>query len=96
MASNHTQKHRFCIIIGAGVCGIIQGCEFLRSKTIPLEEFELLDRNEDYGGVWWRNTYPGAACDVPSHIYCISWALNPCESDSISTCFVSTQYRLPY
>lgn len=73
-------EYRFTIILGAGAAGIIQGCTFLREKTLTLEDFHLLDRNAAFGGVWWRNTYPGAACDIPSHEYCISWALNPCES----------------
>ncbi|EDN96094.1 hypothetical protein SS1G_12300 [Sclerotinia sclerotiorum 1980 UF-70] len=70
-------EHRFAIILGAGAAGIIQGCSFIREKVLPLEEFHILDRNGAYGGVWWRNTYPGAACDIPSHEYQISWALNP-------------------
>jgi cation diffusion facilitator CzcD-associated flavoprotein CzcO len=72
-------EHRFCIIVGAGISGIIQSCEFVRNKILPLEEFEIIDRNGDYGGVWWQNTYPGAACDIPSHVYSISWAANPCK-----------------
>jgi cation diffusion facilitator CzcD-associated flavoprotein CzcO len=72
-------EHRFAIIVGAGAAGIVQGCTFLREKTLSLEEFQILDRQAAYGGVWWRNTYPGAACDIPSEEYCISWALNPCE-----------------
>lgn len=72
-------EHRFCIIIGAGLSGVIQGAEFLRSKTLPLSEFEIIDRNGNYGGVWWKNTYPGAACDIPSHLYSVSWAPNPSE-----------------
>lgn len=75
----HADEHRFAIIVGAGAAGIVQGCTFLREKTLPLEEFQILDRQRAYGGVWWTNTYPGAACDIPSNEYCISWALNPCE-----------------
>jgi cation diffusion facilitator CzcD-associated flavoprotein CzcO len=72
-------EHRFCIIVGAGISGIVQSCEFVRNKILALEEFEIIDRNGDYGGVWWQNTYPGAACDIPSHVYSISWAANPCK-----------------
>ncbi|KAI9735358.1 MAG: hypothetical protein M1818_006553 [Claussenomyces sp. TS43310] len=70
-------EHRFCIIVGAGIAGIVQSGEFLRKSILPIEEFELIDRNDGYGGVWWENTYPGAACDIPSHVYSISWAPNP-------------------
>ena len=72
-------EHRFAIIVGAGAAGIIQGCTFLRERILPLEEFQILDRQSAYGGVWWKNTYPGAACDIPSNEYSISWALNPCK-----------------
>lgn len=72
-------EHRFCIVVGAGVAGIVQSCTFLRAKVLPLEEFAIIDRVGGFGGVWWTNTYPGAACDIPSHVYQISWALNPCK-----------------
>jgi cation diffusion facilitator CzcD-associated flavoprotein CzcO len=37
----------------------------------------VLERNEGVGGTWWANTYPGCACDVPSHLYSFSFAPNP-------------------
>ena len=37
----------------------------------------MLERGERVGGVWNQNTYPGAACDVPSHLYSYSFARNP-------------------
>ena len=37
----------------------------------------ILERNADVGGTWWANTYPGCACDVPSHLYSFSFAPNP-------------------
>ena len=40
-------------------------------------EFTIFDRGEGFGGTWRNNTYPGAACDVPSHFYSFSFALNP-------------------
>ncbi|KAI9648084.1 FAD-binding monooxygenase boa2 [Ciborinia camelliae] len=61
VAALQADEHRFAIILGAGAAGIIQGCSFIREKVLPLEEFQILDRNGAYGGVWWRNTYPGAA-----------------------------------
>ncbi|KAM3076773.1 FAD-binding monooxygenase boa2 [Clarireedia jacksonii] len=77
LSTLHADEHRFAIIVGAGAAGIVQGCTFLREKILPLDEFQILDRQTAYGGVWWANTYPGAACDIPSEEYCISWALNP-------------------
>ena len=40
-------------------------------------DFTIFDRNDGFGGTWRNNTYPGAACDVPSHFYSYSFALNP-------------------
>ena len=37
-------------------------------------ELVVLERGDDVGGVWRENTYPGAACDVPSHLYSFSFA----------------------
>ena len=37
----------------------------------------VFERGERVGGVWTHNTYPGAACDVPSHLYEFSFAPNP-------------------
>ena len=35
----------------------------------------MLERGSDVGGVWRENSYPGAACDIPSHLYSFSFAL---------------------
>ncbi|HEY6575119.1 MAG TPA: NAD(P)/FAD-dependent oxidoreductase, partial [Mycobacterium sp.] len=39
--------------------------------------YDIFDRAGGFGGTWRHNTYPGAACDVPSHLYSFSFALNP-------------------
>lgn len=39
--------------------------------------YVLLEQAESIGGTWRDNTYPGAACDVPSNLYCFSFAANP-------------------
>ena len=39
--------------------------------------FTIFDGAGGFGGTWRKNTYPGAACDVPSHFYSFSFALNP-------------------
>lgn len=74
------QKHRFCLIIGAGASGVIQGAELIKKGILKHDEFEILERQGGYGGVWWQATYPGAACDIPSNIYQISWYRNPSTS----------------
>ncbi|HEX7323559.1 MAG TPA: NAD(P)/FAD-dependent oxidoreductase [Mycobacterium sp.] len=56
-------------IIGAGFSGIAMGIK-LRRAGIP---FTILERGDRIGGVWRDNTYPGAACDIPSHLYSYSF-----------------------
>src|SRR5829696_1703378 len=41
------------------------------------EDVTVFERGERVGGVWHHNTYPGAACDVPSHLYEFSFEPNP-------------------
>ena len=41
------------------------------------QDVTVFERGERIGGVWHHNTYPGAACDVPSHLYEFSFAPNP-------------------
>src|SRR5689334_24273497 len=41
------------------------------------EDVTVFERGERIGGVWNHNTYPGIACDVPSHLYEFSFAPNP-------------------
>jgi cation diffusion facilitator CzcD-associated flavoprotein CzcO len=48
-----------------------------RLKQAGMENFAILDRADGVGGVWRANTYPGAACDVPSHLYSYSFFPNP-------------------
>ncbi|KAL6787258.1 hypothetical protein J3E68DRAFT_440801 [Trichoderma sp. SZMC 28012] len=71
------EVHKFCIIIGAGAGGLIQAAELLRKKVLQLQDIQILERNSDYGGVWKAATYPGAACDVFSCTYQVSWHRNP-------------------
>jgi cyclohexanone monooxygenase len=60
-------------IIGAGPGGIAMGVQLARAGY----EFTIFERGSGFGGTWRNNTYPGAACDVPSHFYSFSFALNP-------------------
>jgi cyclohexanone monooxygenase len=60
-------------IIGAGAGGIAMGIQLAAGGY----EFTLFDRADGFGGTWRHNTFPGAACDVPSHLYSYSFAPNP-------------------
>jgi cation diffusion facilitator CzcD-associated flavoprotein CzcO len=60
-------------VIGGGPGGIAMGIQLARAGY----DFTIFDRSDGFGGTWRNNTYPGAACDVPSHFYSYSFALNP-------------------
>jgi cation diffusion facilitator CzcD-associated flavoprotein CzcO len=49
----------------------------IRLKREGIEDFTVLERGDDVGGTWHFKTYPSCACDVPSHLYSFSFALNP-------------------
>ncbi len=55
--------------------GITAGIKL--KKELGLTTFTIFDENEDVGGTWLVNTYPGCACDVQSHLYSLSFELNP-------------------
>jgi cyclohexanone monooxygenase len=66
-------------IIGAGISGMGLG---IRLKQAGMHDFLILERSDGVGGTWRANRYPGAACDVPSHLYSFSFELNPRWSSS--------------
>lgn len=57
-------------IIGSGFSGLCLGIQL---KQAGFEDFVLLEKSDRLGGTWRDNTYPGAACDVPSFSYCYSF-----------------------
>ena len=61
-------------IIGAGFAGIGSA---IRLRQAGIESFTLFERGAEIGGTWRDNTYPGAACDVPSHAYSLSFEPYP-------------------
>ena len=69
------------LIIGAGFGGLGAARELLRQGV---SDITILERADEVGGVWRDNTYPGAACDVPSPLYSWSWAINPAWSTRYS------------
>ena len=61
-------------IIGAGIAGIGLGIRLRRRGD---RSFVIFERASRPGGTWRDNTYPGVACDVPSHLYSYSFMPNP-------------------
>ena len=66
--------HVHVAVIGAGFGGLAAAVRFLQEGETSLAVFE---RADGVGGVWRDNRYPGAACDVPSHLYSFAFAPNP-------------------
>jgi cation diffusion facilitator CzcD-associated flavoprotein CzcO len=62
------------VVIGSGFSGI---CMAVRLKRAGRDDFVVLEKADDVGGTWRDNTYPGCACDVPSHLYSFSFEPNP-------------------
>jgi cation diffusion facilitator CzcD-associated flavoprotein CzcO len=62
------------VVIGAGMSGLLAAIELDRAG---FENVLVYEKGDRVGGTWHDNTYPGIACDVPSHFYSYSFALNP-------------------
>lgn len=67
-------EHLDIAIIGAGFGGIGLA---IKLRQAGFDDFVILERSSELGGTWRDNTYPGCACDVPSHLYSYSFAPNP-------------------
>jgi cation diffusion facilitator CzcD-associated flavoprotein CzcO len=76
-----SSEHHPVVVVGSGFAGL---CAAIKLKESGREDFVVLERGNDVGGTWRDNTYPGAACDVPSHVYSFSFAPNPDWSRSFS------------
>jgi cation diffusion facilitator CzcD-associated flavoprotein CzcO len=62
------------LIIGAGMSGILSA---IKLREAGFRNFAIYEKADRLGGTWRENTYPGISCDVPSHFYSYSFALNP-------------------
>jgi cation diffusion facilitator CzcD-associated flavoprotein CzcO len=62
------------IIVGTGFAGLGMA---IRLKQAGIHNFVILEKDDGVGGTWRANTYPGAACDVQSHLYSFSFEQNP-------------------
>ncbi|MEU4404728.1 NAD(P)/FAD-dependent oxidoreductase [Streptosporangium sp. NPDC023963] len=61
-------------IIGSGFAGLGMA---IKLKEAGYHDFVILEKAGDLGGTWRDNTYPGCACDVPSHLYSFSYEPGP-------------------
>ena len=68
-------------VVGAGAGGIAMGIRLKRAGY----DFTIYEKADGVGGTWRDNAYPGAACDVPSHLYSFSFELNPWWSRTYAT-----------
>ena len=62
--------HTRVLIIGSGFSGLGMG---IALKKEGRDDFVILEKAGEVGGTWRDNTYPGAACDVPTHLYSYSF-----------------------
>ncbi|MGZ6885751.1 MAG: flavin-containing monooxygenase [Acidimicrobiia bacterium] len=67
------QRSVRCAVIGAGMAGILS---VIRLRESGYEDITVFEKADRLGGTWRENTYPGIACDVPSHLYSYSFAPN--------------------
>ncbi|MDQ2749416.1 MAG: NAD(P)/FAD-dependent oxidoreductase [Actinomycetota bacterium] len=75
------RRHVGVLIIGSGFGGLGAA---IRLAQDGRDDFLVVERGTEVGGTWRDNTYPGAACDVPSHLYSYSFEPNPTWSRSFS------------
>lgn len=68
--------HTRAVIIGSGFSGLGMGIA-LQKQGFGAEDFVILEKADEIGGTWRDNTYPGCACDIPSHMYSFSFEPKP-------------------
>lgn len=88
----HTDPNRWAfqprklriVCIGAGFSGLILAHKLKHEQPLDFVDFTIYEKNEDVGGTWLENVYPGVGCDIPSHSYIFPFEPNP----SWSKCYV--------
>jgi cation diffusion facilitator CzcD-associated flavoprotein CzcO len=73
-AASLSAPHTRVVIVGTGFSGLGMA---IRLKQRGIDDFVILEKASDIGGTWRENTYPGCACDIPTHLYSFSFAPNP-------------------
>jgi cation diffusion facilitator CzcD-associated flavoprotein CzcO len=72
-AAQRRPVHTRALIIGTGFSGLGMGIALQRQGV----DFLILEKADDVGGTWRDNSYPGCACDIPSHLYSFSFEPKP-------------------
>jgi cation diffusion facilitator CzcD-associated flavoprotein CzcO len=80
-AAEGSPRHSRIAIVGAGFSGLTMARRLLLDGE---RDLVVLEQADEVGGTWRDNTYPGCACDVPSHLYSLSFAPNPSWSKAFS------------
>lgn len=70
-----------CRVLGGGMAGILGA---IKLREAGFDDVVVYEKGDRFGGTWRENTYPGIACDVPSHLYSYSFAPNPNWSQRFS------------
>ena len=71
---SQVKRNPSVVIIGAGMTGILM---VIKLREAGITDIIVLEKKDSVGGTWRENTYPGAACDVPAHMYTYSFEPNP-------------------
>ena len=71
MASYEPSRILDAVVVGAGFSGLAVAA---RLSKAGIERILVLEKAASIGGTWRENTYPGCACDIPSHLYSLSFA----------------------
>lgn len=71
--SDDNSTPRICII-GGGIGGICQAIQLKRK--LGLASFDIIEKENDFGGVWLKNIYPGCALELIGYYYCLSFEPN--------------------
>src|ERR1700753_1146171 len=74
----HSKPRKLRVLcVGAGASGLCLAYKMERMLEPGSWELTLYDKNPQFGGTWYENTYPGVACDIPAHYYNYTWDPKP-------------------
>jgi cation diffusion facilitator CzcD-associated flavoprotein CzcO len=72
-----TRRELRVVCMGAGYSGIMMAIMFNEKMKGSNATLQIYEKNEDIGGTWLENRYPGCRCDIPAHNYSYSFCPNP-------------------